>query len=159
MLTNFKSQILNQPFNLLLVTAVLLFVFSFLTLGQSMDIHLHDTYFVFSTILFIWVVGTIFLLIWAIYQLTRKFLWQRFLTWFHVVVTIFILVLLVTVSFWHDKLIPPVKRDFVSFYTFEQDRQREARIILPLGLLFLVSQLAFVLNIVGGFINKFVRAN
>jgi hypothetical protein len=59
-------------------------------------------------------------------------------------------------NFWHDKLIPP-KRNFVSFDTFQEDSQREVRIILLLVIFFLAGQLAFVLNIIGGLINKFVR--
>ena len=157
MLTNLKSKILNPPFNLLLLTAILLFVFSFVTWGQMTDIHLHDTKFVISTILLIWALGIIVLLVWAIYKLTSKILWKRFLTWVHVLVTLFILLVLLTANFWHDKLIPPIKRDFISLDTFQEDNQRDARIVLPLVILFLAGQLAFVLNFIGGLINKFVR--
>ena len=157
MLTNLKSKILNPPFNLLLLTAILLFVFSFVTWGQMIDIHLHDTKFVISTILFIWALGIIVLLAWAIYKLTNKILWKRFLTWIHVLVTLFILIVLLTANFWHDILIPSIKRDFISFDTFQEDSQREVRIILSFVILFLAGQLAFVLNIIGGLINKYVR--
>jgi hypothetical protein len=157
MQTNFRSKILNPPFNLFLLTAILLFVFSFVTWGQMIDIHLHDTKFVISTILFIWALGIIVLLAWAIYKLTCKILWKRFLTWFHVLVTLFILIVLLTANFWHDKLIPPIKRDFISFDTFQEYNQREVKIIQPLVILFLAGQLAFVLNIIGGLINNFVR--
>jgi hypothetical protein len=157
MLTSLKSKILNQPFNLFLLTAILLFVFSFVTWGQMTDIHLHDTKFVISRILLIWALGIIVFFAWVIYKLTSKILWKRFLTWVHVLVTLFILLVLLTAKFWYDKLIPPIKRDFISFDTFQEDSQREVKIILPLVILFLAGQLAFVLNIIGGLINKFVR--
>ena len=156
MLKKLKSKILNPPFNLFLPTAILLFVFSFVTWGQMTDIHLHDTKFVISTILFIWALVIIVLLAWAIYKLINKFLWKRFLTWFHVLVTLFILIVLLSANLWHDELIPP-KRNFVSLDTFQEDSQQETRIILSLVILFLAGQLAFVLNIIGGLINKFVK--
>jgi hypothetical protein len=157
MLTDFKTKISNQPFHLFLVTAILLLVFSFFTWGQSIDIHLHDTYFVISTIFFIWALGIVFFLVWTIYKLTSKVLWKRFLTWFHVLVTIFILIVLLTANFWHDKLIPPINRDFVSFETFQADTEREAKVILPLVIVFVAGQLAFVVNIIGGLTNKLWR--
>jgi hypothetical protein len=156
-LPNLKSKILNPPFNLFLLTAILLFVFSFVTWGQMTDIHLHDAKFVISTILLIWALGIIVLLAWAIYKLTSKILWKHFLTWVHVLVTLFILLVLLTANFWHDKLIPPIKRDFISLDTFQEDNQREVKVILPLVILFLAGQLVFILNIIGGLINKFVR--
>jgi hypothetical protein len=150
MLTSLKTRISSQPFNLFLVTAILLLVFSFMTRGQSIDIHIHDTLFVISTILFIWALGITLLLIWAIYKLTSKFLWARFLTWFHVAITIFVLLVLLTENFWHDKLIPPIKGDIVSFDTFQTFTGQEKKIILPLIILFLAGQLAFILNVIGG---------
>jgi len=122
MLNKLKVKILNQPFNLLLVTAILLMALSFLTWGQSTDIHLHDSYFVFSTILPVWASSIIIFLVWLIYQLTRKILWKRFLTWFHVIVTIFIFILLLAGIFWYDTLISPMKGDYLSYETFQADR-------------------------------------
>ncbi|PVD49374.1 hypothetical protein DC498_25390 [Terrimonas sp.] len=156
MLTGFKTKISNCPFHLFLLIAILLFVFSFITWGESIDLHLHDTYFVISTIFFIWALGIAFLLVWAIYMLTSKILWKRFLTWVHVLVTIFILIALLAANFWHDKLIPPIKRDFVSFETFQSDTEREVKIFLPLVVLFLVGQLAFLINILVGLTKKLV---
>lgn len=157
MLPDFKTKISNQPFQLFLVTAILLFVFSFITWGRNLDIHLHDTYFVISTIFFVWTLGIVFLLVWTVYKLTSKILYKRFLTWFHVLVTIFILIALLTANFWHNKLIPPIPRDFVSFETFQADTEREAKVILPLVVLFSLGQLAFIINIMVGLAKKLVR--
>jgi len=154
MLTNLKTKIIHQPFNLLLMTAILLVIFSFLPWGQSFDIHLHDTYFIISTVYFIWALSIIFFLTWTIYKWISKILWKRFLTWFHVLVTIFILIALLTANFWFDTIFPQLKRDFSSFNTFQADRNRQAKVILPLVFLFLAGQLAFVVNIIGGLTSK-----
>jgi hypothetical protein len=142
MLANLKSRISNQPFDLYLVTALLLFVFSFVVRRESLDFHLHDTYFVISTLLCMWALAITSIIVWAIHKLTSRILWKRFLIWFHVIVTIFCLLALLTAIFWHDKLVHPIKRELVSFETFEQDRQREANLILPLIFLLLAGQLA-----------------
>ena len=79
------------------------------------------------------------------------------MTWSHVVVTIFVLLVLLTANIWYDQLIPPTKRDFVSFETFEKDRERAAKIILPFVILFFAGQLAFVVSIIGGLTKKLWR--
>lgn len=68
--------------------------------------------------------------------------------------TLFVLVL-VSISLWHDKLLPPTKRDFVSWETQQEDLQREMKIYLPIAILFLTGQAAFIANLLGGLIKKF----
>jgi hypothetical protein len=154
MLTNLKARITNQPFNLLLVTAIFLFVFSFVSWGGSSTIYLHDTYLVIYTINFIWALSFLFFLVWTIYKLTSDIIWMRFLTWFHVLITIIILIVLLTFNFWYEKFFPPIKGDFLAIEKLEAERERDTKILLPIVILFLAGQFAFVVNIIGGLITK-----
>lgn len=157
MMETLKESIARKPYYLFLLSAILLFVLSFAFWGQTIDVHLHDTYLVIATPYFIWGLALLFLFGWTIYQLMGRVLWTKHLTWFHVVVSLFLLVLLLTVNWWHDKLVPPIKRGYSSWETLREDQLRERRVFLPLALLFLTSQLAFILNLLGGLIKKVVQ--
>jgi uncharacterized membrane protein YhaH (DUF805 family) len=157
MVDSLKARIARQPYFLFLLSAVLLFVLSFAFWGQTFDVHLHDTYFIIATPHFIWGLALLFLFGWAIYQLMSRVLWTKYLTWFHVVVSVFLLVLLLTLNWWHDTLFPPIERGNSSWETIQEDQQRERWVYLPLVLLFLASQLAFIVNLFGGLIKKVVQ--
>lgn len=154
MITGFKSKVSKEPFNLFWITAMILFVLSFFAWGQSIDIHLHDTYFVISTIIIIWILSFSFLLIWALYKCTSKILWKKFLTWFHVLTTILISIFFLTINFWYDKLVPNQEQTYVSFESVEAVDQKMATILLPLSILFIIGQMAFALNILVGLVKK-----
>ena len=154
MTSNVKMKFLNPPYNLFLLTALILFIISFFMWGQSLDLHLHDTYFVISTIYFIWAFALIFLVVWTIYKLTNKILLTKYLTWLHVVTTLIVLILLMTAGLWFDKLLPPIKREVVSYQTFLDDQQRELKVILPIAIIFIVGQVSWGINLIGGLIKR-----
>ncbi len=157
MIERFKKSIMKHPYQLFLLAALFLFVFSFLTRENSVDIHLHDTMFVISTRYIIWALAIIFILAWAVYKLTNEILWTKYLSWFHVVSTLFILAMLLTIRVWHDKLLPPIERDFTSWQTYQEDLEREMKVYLPIAILFLAAQAAFMINLLVGAIKKIPR--
>lgn len=95
---NFKM----RPYNLLLVTAVVIFIASLFTNGQSFDLHLHDTYFILSTATLFWVLDLILLFIWAVYALTYRFLFSKALAWIHILLGSASSLFLVAVSFYSN---------------------------------------------------------
>ena len=113
---------------MLLITAGLLFILSFLHLTESIDIHLHDTYFVFRGSTLYWGISLLFLLFWGIYRLTDKYLLTTYLTWLHVVITITGLVYC-----------------FIVFFP-------SSRVLVVL----IAAQLGFVVNVLGGLIKLVV---
>ena len=156
----FKTRIVTKPFkwpqDLFLLTALLMFIYSFVSKENTIDIHLHDTMFVISSKHFIWAFAIICLSGWGLYSLTRKFLWTGYLSWIHVGITVFILCLCVTVNIWHDVILPPVKREVVSWETFQEDQNRAQRIYFPIAILFVVGQLAYIINILGGLTKRYL---
>jgi len=92
---NFK----DRPYNLFLLTVVLVLISSSFAFEQTIDIHLHDTYFVISMVHFFWTTTILLLIFWALYSLTQRFLFSKILIWIHVVLTIASSILLVTISF------------------------------------------------------------
>ena len=62
----------ERPYNLLLLSAILILIASFFSFEQTLDIHLHDTYFVI-TLRQIFRYATIALLVlWVLYKLTNR---------------------------------------------------------------------------------------
>jgi hypothetical protein len=155
MTKNLKSRIAAQPYNLFLLTAFLLFIFSFVTWGQSTDLHLHDTYFVVSTIYFIWFLAFILLLIWTVYKLISRILWTKSLTWFHVIGTLLILLLLLTSALWY-KPVTTTSGEYSPYEAFHKQRQKELIAFFLIAITLLLGQLAFIVNLLGGLIKKLI---
>ncbi len=154
MSTSLQTRLTNEPYFLFLLTAILLFIASFFMRRQSLDLHIHDTYFVISTNYFIWTISIIFVLIFGLYKLTDKILWTKGLTWFHFLATIIVFVLLATIGVWHDIIIPPIKRDTTTFQNYFQDQKRDQILALSIAIIFITGQLAFFVNLVGGLFKR-----
>jgi hypothetical protein len=148
-----KDVILRRPYNLFLLTAALLLVVSFFFRNQSLDFHLHDTYYVVSTNYFVWALMAVLLFGWILYEVTNKLLLTRYLTWVHVLATIALVVICMTAGLWYPTLIPPVKGDY-TWQTFEEEQQRQFKSVTPWFILLVVGQVAFIVNLVGGVIKR-----
>jgi hypothetical protein len=147
--TSSKASHLDKPYDLFLLTTLLLFICSFFMGGQSEDINLHDTYIVVSQIYIFWGLSFIFLLGWTLYRITGRFLLTNTLTWFHVLTTMIVVVVFITSGLWHDKVFPPIKRVIFTFQT-TQELPRESKIYLPLIIIFIVGQISYFINLIGG---------
>src|SRR5690242_8828642 len=89
----------ERPYNFLLLTAILLFIASIFNFNVPIDIHLHNTYFIFPLKLLIWLPTIILILFWLLYLLTKRFLFSKALTWTHVILTIICSILLLILPF------------------------------------------------------------
>ena len=91
----------QKPYNLLLGTALFLVLTSFWSLKQnnSVEIHLHDTYFVIAHTHVFGLLAISALFVWALYLLTNKMLYSQTLTWTHVIITTVTLLLLAVIPF------------------------------------------------------------
>lgn len=80
---NFK----DRPYNLLLLTALIILIVTFFSSGQTMDIHLHDTMFVIAIEHFFKALIILLLLFWTLHFATSRFLFSKALIWIHVIVS------------------------------------------------------------------------
>jgi len=95
---NFK----DRPYNLLLVTAVLILIASFFAFDQTLDIYLHDTLYVIAMTHIFWTTIILLLIFWTLYSLTKRFLFSKILTWTHIILAIVTSIFLVTISFYSN---------------------------------------------------------
>ncbi|MBX3242801.1 MAG: hypothetical protein KIT80_03235 [Chitinophagaceae bacterium] len=156
MFNKLKAKLTNQPYFLFLITGVALIITTAFTFGQTVDFHLHDTYFVVSVNYFIWVLSALLIIAWILYKLTDRFLWTKTLTWTHVLATIFLLLSLSTIEFWYDKMLPPVKREVISFQDIMDDQKRTGIIAYPIVVIFVLGQAAYIVNLVVGITRRWL---
>jgi heme/copper-type cytochrome/quinol oxidase subunit 1 len=117
---------------------------SFLQHRQTIDIHLHDTYYVIGVDFICIVLGLFFLLLWMTYQLFKKRLYSQLLTNIHVIVTFF------CSAFWFVQAYTGTPRRYIDYSTFNSISGVFSFVIL----LFLAAQLLFLFNIIAGLFKR-----
>jgi len=150
----------KRPYDLLGLSALFLFLISFTHSNGSIDINLHDAYFVIANVNLYKIASGILLFLWSVNMIFHKSLFSGKLSRLTVSGTILSFVIVFTVLFTHVEL-PGPPRKYYSFTEFERMRswyQYDNTIItvciLIAILLFIISQLAFIANIIGGLISK-----
>jgi len=148
----------QKPYHLLVSTSLLL-ALSTLPVSKhrnSIDIHLHDTYFIIAHAHILWVLAFFAFLVWAVYLVTNKFLLSKTLVWIHVLITTTSLLLLAsTVLFGNSFTNPSTKRymDFSNWNALDYLSTFTKAVGILLSVL-LIAQIIFIMNFVGGMIKK-----
>ncbi|MBN8858998.1 MAG: cbb3-type cytochrome c oxidase subunit I [Sphingobacteriales bacterium] len=151
-------QIKQKPYHLLFLTGLIFILTSFFVLKQdrSVDIHLHDTYFVIVHTHILWLFAVLALFVWALYLLTGKILYSKALTWTHVIITILTLLLFAFTLFWGDSFLNPAPRryyDYSSWNSFDNYTIFTKAIGITIFVL-LVGQLIFIINFMVGLFKR-----
>ncbi|OJY85720.1 MAG: hypothetical protein BGP14_17380 [Sphingobacteriales bacterium 44-15] len=140
------------------MTGLIFILTSFFVLKQdrSVDIHLHDTYFVIVHTHILWLFAVLALFVWALYLLTGKILYSKALTWTHVIITILTLLLFAFTLFWGDSFLNPAPRryyDYSSWNSFDNYTIFTKAIGITIFVL-LVGQLIFIINFMVGLFKR-----
>ena len=150
-------QLKRNPYHLLLLTALLLFLSSFLVRqGKTVDIHLHDTYIVIAQAHVMWLFTSMVWLLWLLYLLTRKLLYSQSLTWVHVIITLVTVVLLVFPLYFGSSMFEaPVRRenDHSNWSAFEE-YSRNIKIFSYCIAALIFGQVTFAINLVAGLFKR-----
>jgi cytochrome c oxidase subunit I len=136
----------SRPYHLLVVAGVLFLPALVFTGNRTMDIHLHDTYYIISPLFLFLSAAVILLLLWGVYRLLDRFLLSKFLTWLHTIITVFAAVLLLVNVF---QIYSFSNSGFSSWTSFNQIQNTNQLLVFAL-LVSGIAQLLFVINIVGG---------
>ena len=121
--------------------------------GQTLDVHLHDTYYVFPAIYLFWTTALAFLLAWTVYKLTNRFLLTKFLTWFHVATTLIFLIILISANLWRDNPIPANGEPLAFVKAFESQK-RTNTIVATISIIFLAGQIGYLINLIAGLFRR-----
>lgn len=144
----------TKPYNLFLIVALIFSssVYFFSNKNNSIDIHLHDTYFVIAYTQVIWLLALIAITIWILYVITNKFLYSIKLVWVHTISTIVALTL-IAITLWLLKHNNGITRQYYdisnnNINTFDGYE----KIIGIVLVLLVVVQIVFIVNFIIGLI-------
>lgn len=147
-------QLVTKPYHLLGVTALLILILSFFFANQSLDLHVHATYFVLTASAFFKIMAVFLFVSWLLYRVTRKLLFSRMLSWTHISTTLLATFVIVAMVIRFIRIFK--ERNHDSLVSFRQS-QNTNQIIVTAASIFIVVQLLFVTNIVAGLIKEGVR--
>ena len=145
----------QKPHNLLLLAALIFVLISFFVSEENgtVDLHLHDTYFIIAHTHVFWLLAILSLFSWIIYALTEKILFSKVLTWTHVVITMLTLVLFALVLSFGDRFQP---RRYYSYSIWDSfnDFDGYTKTITITMIILLLGQITFVINLIGGLFKR-----
>jgi heme/copper-type cytochrome/quinol oxidase subunit 1 len=147
-------QLNKRPAIVLLLAAVLLFIFSFIIPNGTIDVHLHDTYIIIGYPQIFWVLAIFLLLVWLIYILCNRVLFSIYLSWIHIIATILCIGLLLFFFFKEDYHQVGMPRRYVDFTASADVQYNWAWYCSTLLLLLLCTPFILLVNIVLGLFKK-----
>ena len=135
---------------------LLLTSFFVLTGNTTVDLHLHDTYFVIADSHFFWLLAILAVVVWTIYLLTSKLLYSKALTWIHVVITLLTILLFALTPFFGNNLINPTSGGYYDYNIWSSfdSYTRFFKTVTITILVLLFGQIIFVINLIAGLFKR-----
>jgi cytochrome c oxidase subunit I len=146
----------KKPYGMLTLAALLVILVSF-SLNGSIDIHLHDTYFVITQVHLFWAVALLLLLLAFFYRALEQILFSRWLTWLHIVPTLTGLALLVFPFRYQGFTDMPRRYYEYSAWEAHQSFQGQNQILSLIIISWFLAQFLFLLHILLGLLRLFSR--
>ncbi|WP_448700246.1 hypothetical protein ACFGVR_00105 [Mucilaginibacter sp. AW1-3] len=148
----------KRPYDLLGVTALLLFLMSFVLSNSAMDINLHDTYVVIAHMHLCWFFSGALLFLWSMGILFRNYIWSVTLSWIQVVLTLLSVITFIKLAIGTG--LDGIPRRYYAFSEFNQSKQwfSTASAYVFMLLLIVIGQIVFVVNVIGGLLRKVLNS-
>ena len=150
----------QSPYNLLLYAGLVLISTSFfIDQNKTLDIHVHDTYFIIAQAQLYWLFAFIVWVLWFLHLITRKLLYSKFLIWAHLIITLFTVVYLGFLLYFANDLhkipVRPYSND--SVWKAYDAYKRNKRLIEITTIALIFGQITFLCNLVAGLNNRITR--
>jgi cytochrome c oxidase subunit 1 len=142
----------------LLLTALFFGLISFFKSSQNstIDLHLHDTYFVIDHTHIFGFLAIVALLMWILYLLINKILYSKALSWAHIIITILTLVIFALALFLRNKILNPKPIRYYDYSNWNSSKMYSTQMksFAILILILLLAQITFVVNVVAGLFKR-----
>lgn len=110
------KKLLARPYHLFLLIAALLLILSFFNFKNSVDFHLHDTYYVVDSLSANWGLSLIFWFFWMIYHFAYPILYSNKLIWWHLAG----IIISITAIILYGQFQLSVPRHYYEYANFDQ---------------------------------------
>lgn len=137
-----------RPHNLLLMIALVLILISFFVTSTTVDIHVHDTYYVVVYQQIFWLITLLLLFYALLYKVASRRLFSTTLTGLHLIITIATLPVFLFFPLLTYRT-PGRFIDLSHWSSFNRDDYSNG-LIRGLLVLFVLAQLIFIINLLGG---------
>ena len=135
----------------LFIVFILLFIIACFAAGKrELDIQLQDTYIVFPAYFLSGLALLIFVFFYLLYRFLQKFLWSRYLTRAHILLTIGILSIFVIEKTFFGFMSIDSYETFGGFQKYHQ----QLMVVKAGGILLIVAQILFIINITAGLLTR-----
>ena len=139
----------NRSYHLLLVAFLLLTVVSFLFGKKTIDIHVHDTFFVTPLHFYFIAIAVLLLVSWLLHQFSRNIFRYQKLVAVHVILIILPTIFLALLPGIYDS-------QYIDVSSFSLKRFQLLNMgILTAILVFLLAQVLFIINFIAGLILRY----
>ena len=134
--------LVKRPEILFLIASIGFVFQAFTGSDQTIDIHVHDTYYVIGKPFLYLAPAVLFFFFWLIYTISRRILLADWLTWMHVLLTFVFVPLLL----FYSPGFKPLPRRYIDIRSW----QRYNIWVQLLSGAFILGQMAFLVNLIGG---------
>jgi hypothetical protein len=149
-----KQKFLYQPQTLLLFVAVLVLITQLLVWGDSIILHIGAFTIFIGNEEILYLVLAFLVLSWLLYYFTVGILRSGVLSWLHIGITVLVVLFFLLTQSWFLKssAVPGTQSDIIK--ALLKGRARHMNINSLWGILLIIGQLAYVVNLISGYIYK-----
>jgi hypothetical protein len=142
-----KPGFFYRPHNFFLICIVILVAIPIVCWAQGILIHMDKPRIYISADIFMYSVAVVLFLHWITYHLAKRRFANVSLIWIHVCLTLFVISFFIITHVWYLKFLEPDKLKAFFLKSALNNRTREIKLFSPLGICFLIGQLAFFINL------------
>lgn len=142
----------SRPYNLLLIATIILLCASLLVLNETLDIHLHDTYYIIPTAYAFWGIVLFLILLWVVYMVTNRWLFSKSLVWLHVIISI-AASLFIVIYLLNFRGMAGMPRRYVDFSEWDMFRRYRTSIVVSVMVL-AGGVVVYLVNLVVGLVRR-----